>query len=142
MVVNAFNSSELGPNIQQQTPAVQRDGQPFEVVTTAVTTDSTVIINDSVVAADEQLYIWGVSFCTSSTELVTAKLEAHDSSQDYILFGASRNAAFIWQSNVPFVVEKGEGIQLNNAVGAATGVQLGDTLSTITLFYNKVKLSS
>ena len=142
MVVNAFNSSELGPNIQQQTPAAQRDGQPFEVFTTAVTTDTAILINDSEVAADEQIYVWGVAFCTSSTDLVTAKLEAHDSSQDYMLFGASNEAAFIWKSNVPFVVEKGEGLQLSNAVAAGYGKQLSSTLSKIALFYNKVKVGS
>jgi len=142
MVVNAFNSSELGPNIQQQTPAAQRDGQPFEVFTTAVTTDTAILINDSEVAADEQIYVWGVAFCTSSIDLVTAKLEANDSSQDYMYFGATRNSAYIWQSNVPFVVEKGEGLQLSNAVPAAVGKQLSSTTSTITLFYNKVKVGS
>tara|TARA_Y100000004_G_scaffold9118_1_gene10040 strand:- start:9564 stop:9989 length:426 start_codon:yes stop_codon:yes gene_type:complete len=141
-MVNAFNNSELGPNVQQQTPGVQRDGQPFEVVTTPVTTDTTIIINDSEVAADEQIYVWGVTFCTSSADLVAVKLEAHDSSKDYMYFGASSRAAFIWQSNVPFVVEKGEGLQLNNAVAGAVGKQLSATLSTITVLYNKVKVGS
>lgn len=141
-MVNAFNNSELGPNVQQQTPGVQRDGQPFEVFTTSVTTDTAILINDSEVAADEQIYVWGVTFCTSSTDLVAVKLEAHDSSTDYMYYGASRNSAFIWQSNLPFVVEKGEGLQLNNAVPAAVGKQLGSTVSTITLLYTKVKVGS
>jgi len=138
---SSFNS-KLGPNVQQRTHLVQRSGQPLEVVTSSITTDTTILINDSEVAADEQIYVWGVAFCTSSIDLVTAKLEANDSSQDYMLFGASNEAAFIWQSNVPFVVEKGEGFQLSNAVPAGYGKQLSSTVGTITLFYTKVNVGS
>ena len=138
---DAFNKTPL-QQLSLATPEIQRSSEAVSVVTNAVTTDTTIIINDSEVAAEEQLYIWGVSFCTSSTELVTGKLEAHDASTDYILFGASRNSNFQWTSNLPFVVDKGEGIQLTNAVGAATGAQLSDTVSTITVWYNKVLLTS
>lgn len=140
-MVNAFDKSTVGDYAQLiNTPEVLRELRPLQSIAAAVNADTTIIINDTAVAADEQLFVWGVSFVTSSVELVTGDFQDHDNTTSYFKFGATRNASYNWMSNLPLPIARGEGLQLTNATSAAQGAQLSDTLSVITVWYQKVKV--
>tara|TARA_R110000851_G_scaffold139537_2_gene276646 strand:+ start:1614 stop:1952 length:339 start_codon:yes stop_codon:yes gene_type:complete len=111
---------------------------PIRTATASITGDTQVLINDSAVGDTQTLFVWGVSFNTSSEPLVTVSVQEHSGSTSYMKFGASRNAGFQWQGSSPIAFTRGKGIQVTNAASAALATQLSTTISVVTVFYQIV----
>lgn len=123
-------------NPREHHPETQRALMPLQTSSVVVTTDYRDIFTHESIDASSTLYIWGISFCTSSTELVTCNVMTDSGAESIMKFGASRNSSYVNFFPAPVKVPKGDGIKLENASPAA--VQLSTTVSVMTIWYNKI----
>jgi len=125
-------------NPREHHPETQRALMPLQTSSVVVTTDSTDVFTHESIDASSTLYVWGLSFCTSSTELVTCDLKTDSGGDSLVKFGASRNSSYMNFFPAPIRVPRGDGIKLTNAAPAAVAQQLSSTVSVMTIWYNKI----
>ena len=126
------------PNPRAHHPESQRNLMPIKTATAAITTDTTIVINDTEVDPSSTLYIWGVIAATSATEMVTCALTEHSGSTNYMKWGMHANSGFSWQATAPIAITLGKGVQIVNGAPANLAVQLETSVSIITVFYQIV----
>lgn len=124
-------------NPREHHPETQRALMPLQT-SSVVVTDATDVIPNEAIDASSTIYVWGLSFCTSSTELVTCDLKTDSGDDTLVMFGASRNSSYTNFFPAPIRIPRGDGIKLENAAGAPLATQLSSTVSVMTVWYNKI----
>lgn len=125
-------------NPREHHPETQRALMPLQTSSVVVINDSTDVITHEAIDASSTVYLWGLSFCTSSTELVTCDLKTDSGAETLMRFGASRNSSYTNFFPAPIRIPRGDGIKLENAADVAVATQLSDTVSVMTIWYNKI----
>lgn len=125
-------------NPREHHPETQRALMPLQTSSVVVISDTKDVIPQGAIDASSTIYVWGLSFCTSSTELVTCDLKTDSGDDTLVMFGASRNSSYTNFFPAPIRIPRGDGIKLENAADAPLATQLSSTVSVMTVWYNKI----